>query len=48
MSGPNRNITLKVKNVAAIDVHVFDSNGNRPYTVKVGNADAVTYKSVAN
>lgn len=48
MSDPARSITLKVKGVAAIDVHVFDSNGDRPYTVKVGNADAVTYKSVKN
>ena len=48
MSKPARNITLKVKNVAAIDVHVYDSNGNRDYTVKVGSTDAVTYKTVKN
>ncbi|MBQ6781104.1 MAG: bacterial Ig-like domain-containing protein [Treponema sp.] len=48
MSAPGRYITLKVNNVAAIDVHVFDSNGGRDYTVKVGDAAAVTYQSVKN
>ena len=48
MSKAERSITLKVNNVAAVDVHVFDSNGGRDYTVKIGNNDAVTYQSVKN
>ena len=42
MSKTDRTITLKVKNVAQIDLYVYNNTADRTFTTKVGEAAAVT------
>ena len=48
MSKTERTITLKLSGVAQVDLYVMNSNANRTFTTKIGNADAVTQTHIGS